>query len=259
MLASLKNFRILFMPLLVAAPLIAQGISVANGPGKAIPYARQNARIAVVFDGKPVAGARISVGAAPFTGNPLVLTTDNAGNAVLPHLRPGQYRIHVSFAEDFDMRILRSPRAHLPGEELSDIRFDLAPDRNPYWAYLTACGQSEPASRHLQELSGVVVDPSGETIPGALVIAVPTGTQSSGYVADNEEKLPVKGSEYFADSKGRFSVSFTGGDYFVVIDAPGFKPSATHISVDAASDAGKLRIVLQSGCAFEAVSVNQNR
>jgi A-macroglobulin TED domain/Alpha-2-macroglobulin family/Carboxypeptidase regulatory-like domain/MG2 domain/A-macroglobulin receptor binding domain/Alpha-2-macroglobulin bait region domain len=92
------------------------------------------------------------------------------------------------------------------------------------------------------EISGVVADPSGAAVVGALVIATRTSDRRTWTVVANES--------------GQFRLAaLPKGSYQIVVSSPGFGPAERTATLEA-GDSGKLQVRLNVGSVSEVVAVN---
>ncbi|MGP8251869.1 MAG: carboxypeptidase regulatory-like domain-containing protein [Terracidiphilus sp.] len=225
-----------------------------------IPYVTPGAEVTVLFDGKPMPGAKVRVW-RHFSADVYLLATDEAGRVKLPELPAGSFSISASidgntsqgqFVEvcmiscrenvfevtELAFDSLRGPIYAIDRSALgmSEISVEIAPDRTPGFMDAVAKAEQEPASFTLCEFGGVVMDQTGAVIPGASVAVV--GER-------NQKKQLV--SALITDGAGRFAAQLDRGDYYVLVAAQGFMSRVFHVVITPQGSPVKARITLIVG------------
>jgi carboxypeptidase family protein len=92
-----------------------------------------------------------------------------------------------------------------------------------------------PIADRIQSFKGLVRDPLGSIIPGAIIWVFPKDSIQKAYEL-----------ELLANQAGEFSFDLPDGTYFVVVKAKGFQRSVLGIEVSRAGAARSLQIALRA-------------
>ncbi len=198
-----------------------------------MPVSNRNVRITAFLDGKPIPGATVEVfqmGEEPLDltarREPLVsLSTDDRGVAVLPQLKQGLYRIVATSGVDLDSTLYLAVAKNAE-DKASEFSIDLKPTQTA----------KIPVSERIQEFKGVVKDPSGAPVAGALIKAFA-----------KDSKVKTKVLEVKADENGHFSGPLSDGTYAVFVEAPGFRTRVLVLEVDKNGEGKELHVPLLVG------------
>lgn len=211
----------------------------------------QRPRITVLFDGKPVKGARVEVASVeyPATRRIAVLHTNAEGTAKLHKLAPGLYQITASTPENLTgflpLKVEEpAPEHHaraaglLPNDMRARSQFELALEPSPYPTFaqkLAAAEQQEPS--HVSgQFQGTVVDKSGALIPDATIDVLRKGSEGRKRVA-----------HLHTDEHGHFTKKLQPGDYIAAASSEGFSTALISFRIERDSGGNDLRIVLAVG------------
>ncbi len=223
--------------------------------------AKQNARIGVMLEGKPVPGVKVDVWkSSPSPGLFASFVTDGNGMIILPILPSGVYSIgpapahnpryvggfsvcvipcNGSLLETTDIVFdnLRSPPRPIDRDQsaLSELRMEIGPTIDSTDLNLIRRAQQQPVFGRLPLLRGSVIDQSGAFIPGAWVDVVAKGAEAKRVVL------------LHADRVGGFSTDLPDGDYILIVSSPGFRTRALEVIVDRSEKPGDLLILLDIG------------
>jgi hypothetical protein len=255
------------MLIVASSSALAKAVVVVAERGP-LPYMKQGAQVTVLFDGKPEQGVWVHVSGMSRNGESYQFATDGDGRVRLPNLPAGSYSISASSdanvvqggelevcveecaenefeTTEFAFASLHGPVVAIDRNTLgmSEIFFDLAPDRMPEFRESLAQAELEPAALTLSELHGVVTDQSGAVIPGASVMVM---TKASGQGQKGHDQLVASLS---TSPIGEFSASLGPGDYYVVISARGFQSKAIHVVITPDGSPEKAQVQLKVGSA----------
>lgn len=250
----------------------ALSVVVASDPSP-LPYVKPGAQVSVLFDGKPMPGAKVHVWRHYRYAESYLLDTDEGGRVKLPELPAGSYSISASSdanvpqggavdvcmiecAENlfevtelaFDS--LQGPIYAIDRRALgmSEITIEIAPDRTPGFMEAMASAEQEPAAFTLREFSGVVKDQSGAVIPRASVTVA---------CKRNQEIQLV--SALTTDSAGGFSARLDAGDYYVLVAAQGFRSQALHVAIAPQGSLENAQITMIVGNVTQMITVSEYR
>ncbi len=241
--------------LLLTPPAAWSSVTVADP--RSFPHAAQNARITVLFDGKPLAGATVKVEKYLSWDAVVTLLTDREGRTVLPELPDGFYQIvawsnlYPGIGGGFDFcigpcrdafEIVDLTMNSLDGEittvdapaAISEFPMEVGPFPFPPRADLLATADAHPNVRSLLELRGVVRDPTGALIRDARIEVVRKATQGG-------DKVALLRS----DAEGKFAARLPDGKYVVLIAAGGFQTRAIPLAISPSGDTNGLQVVLK--------------
>jgi Carboxypeptidase regulatory-like domain len=189
----------------------------------------RNVRVIVLKDGKTQQKVKVEL-FAEGKGFIVSLLTDEHGIAFLPTLKPGFYSILASTGEDLEasqsLRVLDEAEV-----KMSSFTMNLWPNVT---ARMTAAAESAPVRARIQEFKGVVVDPSGAAIPGALVSVYPRGSDKK------RKTVQIK-----ADESGQFSAPLPEGIYTVVVGARAFRGKFVVFELVRDGETKPLQVLLQ--------------
>lgn len=274
-LSAVLSFAIL---LLTTGPSVrCNSVAVVAAPGPPLRL-KQNARITVLLDGKPLPGRKIDVWQAkayPYRAANAAasLITDSSGSVQLPEMPPGQYFIAPwpvwppDFARSLLVCLVPCPddgletidlvptTVHGPLQvldrdtlALGELRFEIAPLRDPDRMRLLSTVEQQPITSRISEFRGVVQDTSGAIIPGAWIDVVVKGTEGK-----------KRAALLRADNSGRFSSHLPDGDYVALIESPGFKVRVVSFTIASTGAAIDLQIVLDIGSTAVTTTVSDLR
>jgi 5-hydroxyisourate hydrolase-like protein (transthyretin family) len=226
-----KGARVLTCWLMVYPSCLFGSVAV-NSPSK--PSAR-NIQITALVDGKPSKGVKVEICRYKKNleeGSCFSLMTDATGQVMTPTLSPGEYGIVASTALNLvgNLSLRVSSRAK---EKVSVLSIDLLASQFPTWQQQLAAGDQMPIKEKLQQFGGVVHDPSGSEIVGALIEVVRKGSGGKDRVA----RLKTA-------KNGRFSAQLPRGEYLGIFQEPGFSTQIVPFEV-AEQGAERLQITLQ--------------
>ncbi len=251
-----------FLPallILISAPFLHCSVTV-EAPSPPLPLQR-NARVSVVYDGKPSPDITIQIQSNDRRASSIRVATDSQGVAILPDLPPGRYWISteplwigghtaslfvclVPCADDgleiihFAPTTLAGPLRVLDRDDLalSEIRIEIGPAHDPDWRLLLSIAGQQQITNRMPEFYGVVQDRSGAVIPGAWIDVVEKGTDGKKHA-----------TSLHSDREGRFSAQLPAGDYEAFIQSPGFKIRVMSFTIAPEETMNSLRIILDVG------------
>ena len=205
------------------------------------PHVEQHARITVLFDGIPIAGATVDVRKFGNSDAIATLTTDSKGQTVLPALPDGPYQIVAwqsrGTSAGFEACVGACPRpfavvdvtaANLDGEVkivddatgISEFWMEIGPFQFQSRTKLIAAAESQSIIRTLREFHGTVTDPTGALIRGAWISVLRHGKEG------DEEIALLR-----TDDNGAFSAKLPEGRYIILVAAAGFEDQATPLAI----------------------------
>jgi Carboxypeptidase regulatory-like domain len=237
-------------------------VTVAADPNS-FPHAAQRARITVLFDGSPMAGASVAVrkfgdSGAVVSDAVVTLSTDSKGQTALPVLPDGYYQIsawstrYPGMGAGFAVCVGPCPKplsvvdlnvVNLNGDvepvdeattAVSEFRAEIGPLQYPSRAQLIAWAENQPIVRTLREFRGTVTDPIGAPVPEAWICVVRQGKQG-----DKEIAL------FRTDHRGAFAAKLPEGRYTVLVAAGGFQDRAMPIAVLPTGDSSAFQVALK--------------
>ncbi len=241
--------------LLLTAPAAWCSVRVADP--RSFPHAAQHARITVLLDGKPLAGATLKVEKYLSWDAVVTLLTDREGRAVLPELPDGFYQVVAwsnldpGIGGGFDIclgpcldafEIVDLTANTLDGDlttvekaaAISRFTMEVGPFQIPTRAALLAAAEVQPITRTLKEFHGVVRDQTGAFIRDAWIEVVRKG-------AHGVDKVALLRSE----AEGKFAARLPGGEYVALIAASAFQACAIPLAIAQRGDANGLQVVLK--------------
>ena len=188
-------------------------------------------------EGKPAARAAVEVF---IHGNETLFfhVTDDRGVLKLPRLKPGDYFVVVTSADNLFSKMILLHVTDDPKGAAGVFAMDLKPTQLPSASPALAAAAKAPVSERVREFKGVVEDATGAPVPNVLIEVFPKYAK--------EEAAPVG---LRSDNTGHFSSSLPSGTYTAIIRAPGFRPWFLIVEISKAGEAKELRATLQvSAC-----------
>jgi hypothetical protein len=242
----MKRFALAAACLLLSAMARAECVTVTTATPRPLSYqwSSQDARIAVLLDGKPAPGAQIDILTARNDHLRFSITTDLHGLATLPTLVPEQYHVVATATdkqrgESYLAESFLDVYKGVPGSG-GWVILELVPLRQVQLLELPALdqvlvggAQRMPTIGKIPELKGSVIDPSGAPIAGATVKVFPTGSSDESHVIEIE-----------TDQNGLFSIPLPRGTYTVVVWMQAFRSQVTDFEIAPQADARDVKIVL---------------
>lgn len=217
----------------------------------------RNVGIRVRLDGKPIAGAEVTIydGASASKAPVFLAQTNNEGIAKPPILKVGTYRVDTKLRQDSRMLVNEEIRTVawlqvIRHSEIDTAPIDLTTARNDAREYAKQfedrMGEADHGPRaHLRVFEGTVLDPLGTLIPSVEVTVFQSTSQ--GWVA----RLRTT-----SDPSGNFSSeTLAPGQYVAVFSAGGFCLAMVPLETGL-EPSGKLRVKLRIG--FTDVGVPQD-
>ena len=196
----------------------------------------QNARITILFEGKPYGKVKLRV--YTFDGHlRLSLPGDSNGIIRLPDLPAGKYCLTANAAPNLGASMcldLSVRDRHLPNTFSMNLGSLHGVSTN--LDYILDTAREQQPTKRLQSFVGVVRDPSGASIPQAVVFVLLREAQD---VAN-----PLK---ITADRDGHFSTRLDPGIYAAVFQFPGFGSEVVVLEITPKGSKEDLEIVLQVG------------
>jgi hypothetical protein len=217
----------LILPVFAAAECVTVEPLVDLPPSKKV-------RIVALVDGKPLQNARVEV--LQNAPQPLViLRTNNHGAAKLPALKPGFYPVVATSANQLRyetvLHVLDKAK-----DNAGTFSLELQLAAHPNEDETPASSRSVQVSEHIQSLKGIVQDPSGAPVPGAMIRIFPKDFQGKATA------IRLK-----ADENGNFSSTLVQGTYTMVVSLQGFKSSVVGLEITPDGEAKELQITLKVG------------
>jgi hypothetical protein len=228
--------KILAMPcafLLFAASAFSECVEVvALKPQVSSP----DVTIMASADGKPAARAAVEV---LIHGNETFFfhVTDERGVLKLPRLKPGDFSVVVTSADNLFSKLILLHVTDDPKGAAGVFVMDLKPVQLPSASPARAAAAKAPVSEKVLEFKGVVEDPTGAAVPNALIEVFPRESKES-----KEDAVPVG---LRTDTYGHFSSSLPGGTYTAIIRSPGFRPWFLVFEITKEGKAKELHATLQ--------------
>ena len=213
--------------LLLASLVRAECVTV-----EPLPPSSRKVRITALLDGKPLPNARLLFFIATEDQPRLSLSTDRHGAAATPRLLPGFYRVFASAPGNLHAE-LNLNVSNSTGQKTKSFVMDLTPIKPAPPDPVVV--EKTPATQHVQEFSGLVVDPSGAPIPGAAIEVLRKGSHS-------ESVVKLK-----SDKAGRFGAPIAEGTYVAFFQMPGFRTEIVGFKVARDAPIEALRVLMQIG------------
>jgi hypothetical protein len=184
-------------------------------------------------EGKPAARADVEV---LVHGNETLFfhVTDERGVLKLPRLKPGDYEVIVTSADNLFSKMILLHVTDDPKGAAGVFVLDLNPVQLS--SASPAAAAKAPVSERVREFKGVVQDASGAAVPGAFIKVFPR---------DSREDATPLGLR--TDSAGHFSSPLPSGTYTAVIRSPGFRVAFLVFEIARDGEAKELRSTLQVG------------
>lgn len=192
-------------------------------------------RVAISLQGQPVKGAKVDFYAH---GTTLVLfkaVSDDGGIAVPPKLRPGDYDIVAALdAEVRNFLWVRVVREGGTKTLFIDLKGDYE-SAHPELQMKTMAAFEMPVRDRIQAFEGVVLDPSGATVPGTKIVIIKMGVSARDFI------LPLK-----TDPNGHFQSQLPEGRYIGFFFSNGFRTAKVPFEITK-DGGGDLQILLELG------------
>lgn len=226
----------------LSLPAVAIGECVMVEP----PASAQKLHLTVLQDGKPAPNVNVTF--HQIDGHETLTSRTNRKGIVTTKTIPtGTYEIVASSPDaksrgELLVQIVRSSRW-----EISSFSVDLSKvmpkGGGLKWGGLNveqlATAVHKPVSVHLQEFSGVVMDPSGAPIPGANIVLVDEGVTDAAPTAVKELK---------SGADGRFSAQLPDGIYAAFFQMGGFNTKSVTFEINSSGLRELLVALLVSAC-----------
>lgn len=198
----------------------------------------QGARIRIDLNGMAAKDVRLIVTTLE---NQLIqaVSIDDTGLAVLPHLVPAKYLVTAAAPENFGGSICLEIAAR-KGKQTSSFSLTLKilPPNSLTLEQMLAGSENNAPSEIIQEFKGVVVEPTGIGVSGAVVQIFPKGAR----VRDDAHSVRV-----ITSAAGNFSADLGDGIYTALFMSPGFQSKVVVFEISRSGRASNLRISLQPG------------
>jgi len=229
----MKTLTVLCAFLLFAGTATSECVEVA--PLKPL-ISSPEVTIMASAQGKPAARAAVEV---LIHGNKTLFfhVTDERGVSKLPRLKPGDYSVVVTSADNLFSKLILLHVTDDPKGTAGVFVMDLKPVQLPSASPARAAAAKVPVSERVLEFKGVVEDPTGAAVPNALIEVFPRESKES-----KEDAVPVG---LRTDTYGRFSSSLPGGTYTAIIRSPGFRAWFLVFEITKEGKAKELHATLQ--------------
>ena len=233
--------KVAFTSLLVAMPVVTcLGNSVNVEP---VFMASRSVRIAVVFDRKPVPGAKVEFFTYDSSNRPretpaLVMACDEYGWLKSPLLAPGRYDVRASAGDKLQGNL----QLRVSGDVgKSALAFKLVlfaqPDR-------FEISEKQSIPEPLREFRGVVNDPTGGLIPGARIEIYQQENGARKLITRVQSGTLNDCVENPSACSGSFFARLAPGNYVAFFASPGFRSKAVIFTIDNSGSASSTVVVL---------------
>jgi hypothetical protein len=226
---------------LAAAFLVLAEVAAAHTPVVevlACQPSSQGARIRIDLNGMAAKDVRLIVTTLE---DQLIqaVSIDGAGLAVLPALAPAKYLVTATAPENLGGSVCLEI-ATRKGKQTSSFSLTLKtlPPNSLTLEQILASSENNAPSEIIQEFKGVLVEPTGIGVSGAVVQIFPKGAR----VRDDAHSVRV-----ITGATGQFSADLSDGIYIALFMSPGFQTKVVIFGISRAGHASDLRVWLQLG------------
>lgn len=214
-----------------AACVEVQATQARSGPQNSSAHLR----VAISLQGQPVKGAKVDFYAHGTTPVLFEAVSDDGGIVVPPKLRPGDYDIVAAL--DADVRYFLWLRV-VPKRGTKTLSIDLTgpyESGHPELQMKTMAAVEGPVRDRIQAFEGVVLDPSGATVPGTKIVIIKMGVPARDFI------LPLR-----TGPNGHFQAQLPEGRYIGFFFSNGFRTAKVPFEITK-DGSGDLQILLQLG------------
>ncbi len=202
-------------------------------------HSSEKIRITALLDGKPLKDARLEF--SPMTENktPISLSTDRHGVASASEVPPGRYRVVATGRDKLLAELyLDVSKASRNQPTLFVMNLAAPITRVPSVGAAWEAAEKAPVTELVREFGGLLLDPSGASIPGAEIQVL------------SKDSQPAVVAKLKSDEAGRFATRLADGTYVAFIQMPGFRRQVLAFEVARTAGPKQLRISMQigSGC-----------
>jgi len=202
-------------------------------------HSSEKIRITALLDGKPLKDAKLEF--SPMTENktPISLSTDRHGVASASEVPPGRYRVVATGRDKLLAELyLDVSKASRNQPTLFVMNLGAPITRVPSAGAAWEAAEKAPVTELVREFGGLLLDPSGASIPGAEIQVL------------RKDSQPAVVAKLKSDEAGRFATRLADGTYVAFIQMPGFRRQVLAFEVARTAGPKQLRISMQigSGC-----------
>ncbi len=162
----------------LASAAVAACVEVQAGPQNSSGHLR----VAISLQGQPVKGVKVDFYAHGTTPVLFEAVSDDGGIVVPPKLRPGDYDVVAALDEEIRnflwLRVVREGGT-------KTLSIDLTGDyesAHPELQMKTMAAFELPVRDRIQAFEGVVLDPSGATVPGTKIVIIKMGVPAKDFI-----------------------------------------------------------------------------
>jgi hypothetical protein len=195
----------------------------------------EKVRVTVLLYGKPLKDAKLEFSPVTENKSGVSLSMDRRGVASAPELLSGRYRL---VAAGLDKLTTESYLDVSKSSRNQPTMFVMNLATPPAWTPVGAAwepAEKAPVTELVREFGGLLLDPSGASIPGAEIQVL------------HKDSLPAVVAKLKSDEAGRFATRLADGTYVAFIQMPGFQTQVLAFEVARTAGPKQLRIPMQIG------------